>query len=56
MTVKILFLTVIFYLGGAHASTIVPAWSGCTLQVLVAFAKTAATVGYSLPSLTQTTL
>ncbi len=56
MTVKILFLTVIFYFGGTHASTIVPAWSGCALQVLVAFVKTPATVGYPLPSLTQTTL
>ncbi|TWH99637.1 hypothetical protein IQ05_02975 [Flavobacterium tiangeerense] len=43
----------LIFLGGATTSTIVPVASGCSLQVLAAFVKTTASVGYPLSSLTQ---
>jgi len=53
LAVKTFVLVANLDFGGAHESTSVPSWSGCTLQVLAASVKTTATVGYPLPSLTQ---
>ena len=48
-----IFLDSHLFFWGAHTSTIVALWSGCTLQVRGTLVKTTAPVGYSLPSLTQ---